>query len=78
MQNRMEYIQCYMEFMEHGNSFAICQNCNEISLYKSKMVYAKARLTPLSNEDLPDEIKADYEEASAILQDSPRGVCALL
>ena len=42
------------------------------------MVYPKPRLTPLPNEDLPDDIKADYEEASLIVQDSPRGACALL
>ena len=42
------------------------------------MIYPKPRLTPSPNEDLPDEIKADYEEASLIVQDSPRGACALL
>lgn len=34
-----------------------------------KMVYPKPRLTPLPNDDLPDDIKADYEEASLIVQD---------
>lgn len=42
------------------------------------MIYPKPCLTPPPNEDLPEEIKADYEEASLIVQDSPRGACTLL
>ena len=80
MQNCMENIQKCMNFYaSYANTFCVCQNCNEISIWvDEKMVYPKARLTPLPNEDLPDDIKADYEEASAIMQDSPRGACALL
>lgn len=80
MQNITDSIHSYMRFYaDYGNSFAVCQNCNEISIWiNQKMVYPKARLTPLPNKDLPDEIKADYEEASKIMQDSPRGACALL
>lgn len=63
----------------YANTFCVCQNCYKISIWvDEKIVYPKSRLTPLPNEDLPDEIKADYEEASAIVQDSPRGACALL
>lgn len=63
----------------YANTFCVCQNCYKISIWvDEKIVYPKPRLTPLPNEDLPDKIKADYEEASAIVQDSPRGACALL
>ena len=77
------YIENIQEIMNiyatYGNSFAICQSCNEISIWiNEKMVYPKAHLTPPPNKDLPDEIKVDYEEASNIVQDSPRGACALL
>ncbi len=66
---------------QYANAFAICQNpsCQKISIWiDEKMVYPKPRLTPLPNDDLPDDIKADYEEASLIVQDSPRGACVLL
>lgn len=78
--NRMNNIEYITDIYEKfSNSFAICQNCQKISIWlNGKMIYPKPRLTPPPNEDLPDEIKADYEEASLIVQDSPRGACALL
>ena len=79
-QNNIDNIRYYLNFYaKYGNSFAVCQNCNETSIWiNQEMVYPKARLTPLPNKDLPDDIKTDYEEASKIMQDSPRGACALL
>ncbi len=76
--NMAEFAAFYGQYV---NAFAICQNpsCQKISIWiDEKMVYPKPRLTPLPNDDLPDDIKADYEEASLIVQDSPRGACALL
>lgn len=60
-------------------TLSLCHKCKKVGIWiNQKMVYPKARLTPLPNKDLPDEIKVDYEEASKIMQDSPRGACALL
>mgnify|MGYP004526206565 CR=1 FL=1 len=80
IENRIYNINNIANIYERfSNSFAICINCKKISIWvDEKMVYPKPRLTPLPNEDLPDDIKADYEEASLIVQDSPRGACALL
>lgn len=78
IKNMAEFATFYGQYV---NAFAICQNpsCQKISIWiDEKMVYPKPRLTPLPNDDLPDDIKADYEEASLIVQDSPRGACALL
>lgn len=71
---------CYEKY---APTFAICTACQKINVWiknldDEKMVYPKPRLTPPPNEDLPDDIKKDYEEASLILQDSPRAACALL
>jgi hypothetical protein len=42
------------------------------------MVHPDSSPAPLPNPDLPDDIKADYDEARNIISRSPRGACALL
>jgi len=42
------------------------------------MVYPKNLTAPTPNVDLPEDITKDFEEARAILNDSPRGAAALL
>lgn len=80
LNNKIEVIRKIMQdYRDYANTFCVCQNCSKIIIWiNQKMVYPKPRLTPLPNEDLPDDIKEDYEEASSIIQDSPRGACALL
>lgn len=71
-----------------------CQHCNDFSIWfsneivlnsygwnyakKGKMVHPKKSSVPIPNEDLTENIKIDYIEASNILNDSPRWACALL
>ena len=56
-----------------------CKNCEGIALWKGdKMVYPISRNAPLPNDEIPEEIKVDYEEARSILNESPRGASALL
>ena len=44
-----------------------------------RIIYpSKHTQLPSVNEDLPDDIKKDYEEAANIFDQSPRGACALL
>jgi len=62
-----------------GVTFSLCSHCNQDAIWiGSKLLYPRATQAPHPNTDLPDEIKADYLEASAILGDSPRGAAALL
>ncbi len=42
------------------------------------MIYPGAATAPLPNPDLPEEIQADFTEARAIANQSPRGAAALL
>ncbi len=56
-----------------------CNRCCEFSIWvKGNMVYPNASSTTLPNQDLPEDIKVDYEEARTILMGSPRGSAALL
>ena len=43
-----------------------------------KMIHPRASSAPSPSEDMPDEIKKIYEEASKIVDDSHRGAAALL
>jgi len=56
-----------------------CSHCRKQSLWvDGQLVYQKRSPAPLANADLPEDIKADYDEARGILADSPRGSSALL
>ena len=56
-----------------------CINCNKISIWIGrKLVYPQKHDAPPANPDLPDGIREDYDEASSILNLSPRGAAALL
>jgi len=68
-----------------GLSIAKCSSCEEISCWYQfyvqtmpKMVVPKPSNAPLPHADMPPEVKADYDEARAILNESPRAAAALL
>lgn len=60
----------------------ICTNCQEKSLWKaepgSRQIDPVIGGGPRPHVDMPDDVKADYEEARQIVGISPRGACALL
>ena len=56
-----------------------CFNCNEVALWIfDQMIYPQRGEAPPANPDLPEEIRGDYDEASVILDLSPRGAAALI
>lgn len=56
-----------------------CFECARIAIWVyDKLIYPQSRNAPAPNADLPAEILRDYEEASTILNLSPRGAAALL
>lgn len=56
-----------------------CFNCNELAVWiVGQMVFPKRGEAPPANPDLPPEIARDYDEASSILDLSPRGSAALI
>ena len=77
------------EFEPHGEypfsqiiynvSISECFNCHKISVWiHDKIVYPQTGAAPPANPDLPTDIRDDYNEASSILDLSPRGAAALL
>jgi len=58
---------------------ATCNQCKDSSIWKhKKMVYPQITVAPLPNEDIPDKIKDDFNEARDIVNRSPRAACGLL
>ncbi len=58
---------------------SICDNCHKESIWHgTRLFYPSVEGVEPPNPDLSDEIKADYLEAGAIVQRSPRGAAALL
>lgn len=59
--------------------FSRCFNCNDVALWiYDRMIYPQRGEAPPANSDLPAEIARDYDEASSILDLSPRGAAALI
>ena len=56
-----------------------CFNCDKLAIWiHERMLYPALGEAPDANPDLPDDIRQDYDEASSILNLSPRGAAALL
>lgn len=56
-----------------------CFNCSKFSVWVyDALLFPRQAGGPPANADTPDDIRPDYEEASAILEASPRGAAALL
>lgn len=56
-----------------------CAHCREDSIwYKEQMIFPDSGSAALPHEDMPDDVKADYDEARGIVAKSPRGAAGLL
>jgi len=56
-----------------------CAHCNQRAYwYRQKLVVPEQLTTPPPVPDMPDSVKADFEEARAIFSHSPRSSAALL
>lgn len=78
------FIEAYgqTKYVDHGvHNLAIseCYSCKEVTIWRDdKVLYPPVRSGDAPNDDLPDDIKRDFEEARTILDLSPRGAAALL
>jgi hypothetical protein len=62
-----------------GARIARCTHCSQVSIWvQGSMVYPNKTIAPLPNQDMPQIIKDDFEEARQIVSYSPRGAAALL
>jgi hypothetical protein len=56
-----------------------CFSCNKVAIWRyDTLLYPVTSYEVKPNDDMPDDIKADFLEAASIVNLSPRGACALL
>ena len=62
-----------------GIMFAFCRHCKNCSIWvNQKMVFPYLSTAPFPIDEMPKTVKELFNEARAILNQSPRGACALL
>jgi len=77
--SQKDYRKSIYELLPQNLSVATCISCEKFTLWVDKeIVYPKKTAVPPPNEDLNEDIKTLYIEASSILIDSPKGATALL
>lgn len=60
-------------------NWSICNHCGNYTIwFRDKLIYPLLGEAPIPHEDMPNDVKIDYEEARAIVSSSPRGAVALL
>lgn len=58
---------------------SLCSHCGRYSIwFKGKKIYPISSSAPLPSEDMPEDVKEDYEEARLVVEVSPRSAAALL
>ena len=58
---------------------SLCFECEKLSVWiHDRLIYPRAGEAPPANADLPEPLRSDYDEASSILDQSPRGAAALI
>ena len=56
-----------------------CSRCDKITIWDNEdMIYPLSGSAPLANQDMPDVVKNDYNEARDIVSKSSRSACMLL
>ena len=69
----------YSDYAVNNIWFSRCFNCEEVALWVyNRMIHPQSGEAPPANPDMPEDIRRDYDEASAILDLSPRGAAALI
>ena len=56
-----------------------CSRCDDFTIWiDGDLYYPDVSLAPAAHPDMPDAVKRDYNEAAAVVEDSPRAAAALL
>lgn len=65
--------------LERAWTMSMCEHCEKKMIWlDTDIIYPKRILVEQPNEDLSEDIQADYLEAAKVLNDSPRSAAAIL
>ncbi len=60
-------------------NFSCCMKCKKHAIWDSlNLIFPRTSLAPMPTENMPDNVKEDYQEARNLVSDSPRAAAALL
>lgn len=69
----------YCDLRTHNLHLSKCFSCEKIAVWvHDRLIFPAAMEVEQPNPDMPDDVRADYEEAGRIVELSPRGAAALL
>ncbi len=69
----------YFETKVYNLNLSSCYHCHKVAVWVGeRVVFPDSKVAISPNADLPHDILKDFEEASAIANQSPRGAAALL
>jgi hypothetical protein len=69
----------YLNYQAHNIYLGRCYNCDKFSVWvHNRLLFPIQKSSVAPNQDLPDEIIKDFDEAREIVDASPRGAAALL
>lgn len=69
----------FKDIADEEYTVSYCEHCGEIAFWRDgQILYPKTNLSDDPNNDMSDEVKALYNEARAVINDSPRAAAALI
>jgi hypothetical protein len=72
------YLADHRQFIQ-GFYISQCTHCNKrLFWYEGEIIVPRCSTAPLSHESMPEDVRADYDEARAVFASSPRASAALL
>ena len=75
--------QAWMKIGFHGNNIgnywiSMCGHCNKVGIWiDENLVHPDSSRAPLPNQDMPEEIIKDFNEARSVINRSPRAAAAM-
>jgi hypothetical protein len=73
----VEDVKCYWEMI--NLAFSKCYSCDGFAVWvEDKLVYPIRNSAIIAHDEMPTDVRRDFEEAASIVDKSPRGAAALL